>query len=383
MGSIIYAVFVSLLCVSTTTQAQYVNTTILESAVAEGADGSAPAFNFYQGTGARVRRWLLHLEGGGWCDTTSNCLTRAGQVYGSSKQIPPQAYFTGILSNDPELNPDFYDWNKVKIRYCDGASYTGDVEEVDPSTNLHYRGARIFKAIVQHLLAKGMYKAENAILSGTSAGGLAAILNCDKFNNLLPLSVRVRCISDSGFFVNVETISGYPHIQELFYRVVKLHGSAKNLPQACAFDYDKSLCFFPQYVAPYMQTPLFIINSAYDSWQVNYSFVPKYVDPLGVWNNCKHHISQCTPSQLQILDDYRLKFLKALQGLGPSSSRGYFIISCHTHNIVERQSYWMYKNSPTLDNKKIAKAVGDWYFERSGFQKIACPYPCGCSILFD
>nr|XP_009759680.1 PREDICTED: protein notum homolog [Nicotiana sylvestris] len=136
---------------------------------------------------------------------------------------------------------DFYDWNKLKIMYYDGASYTGDVQEVDPSTNLHYRGARIFKSIVQHLLAKGMYKAENAILSGTSAGGLAAILNCDKFSNLLPLSVRVRCIFDSGFFVDVETISGYPHIQELFYRIVKLHGSAKNLPQDCAVEYDKSL----------------------------------------------------------------------------------------------------------------------------------------------
>jgi len=27
--------------------------------------------------------------------------------------------------------PDFYNWNKVKVRYCDGSSFTGDVEEVD------------------------------------------------------------------------------------------------------------------------------------------------------------------------------------------------------------------------------------------------------------
>lgn len=27
---------------------------------------------------------------------------------------------------------DFYNWNKVKIRYCDGSSFTGDVDEVDP-----------------------------------------------------------------------------------------------------------------------------------------------------------------------------------------------------------------------------------------------------------
>lgn len=28
--------------------------------------------------------------------------------------------------------PDFYNWNRVKIRYCDGSSFTGDVEAVNP-----------------------------------------------------------------------------------------------------------------------------------------------------------------------------------------------------------------------------------------------------------
>lgn len=27
---------------------------------------------------------------------------------------------------------DFYNWNRIKVRYCDGSSYTGDVEAVDP-----------------------------------------------------------------------------------------------------------------------------------------------------------------------------------------------------------------------------------------------------------
>nr|XP_033513585.1 pectin acetylesterase 8-like [Nicotiana tomentosiformis] len=45
-------------------------------------------------------------------------------------------------------------------------------------TGLHFRGARVFLAIMEDLLYKGMWKAENAILSGTSAGGLASILHC-------------------------------------------------------------------------------------------------------------------------------------------------------------------------------------------------------------
>jgi len=26
---------------------------------------------------------------------------------------------------------DFYNWNRVKVRYCDGSSFTGDVEAVE------------------------------------------------------------------------------------------------------------------------------------------------------------------------------------------------------------------------------------------------------------
>ncbi|XP_070038367.1 pectin acetylesterase 11-like isoform X2 [Nicotiana tabacum] len=69
-------------------------------------------------------------------------------------------------------------------------------------TKLYYRGARIFRAIMNDLSRKGMQTAENAILRGTSAGGLATILNCDKFKSLLPNDVRVKCVADSGFFIN-------------------------------------------------------------------------------------------------------------------------------------------------------------------------------------
>jgi hypothetical protein len=29
------------------------------------------------------------------------------------------------------MRADFYNWNRVKIRYCDGSSFTGDVEAVE------------------------------------------------------------------------------------------------------------------------------------------------------------------------------------------------------------------------------------------------------------
>lgn len=80
----------------------------------------------------------------------------------------------------------FYNWNRIKVRYCDGSSFTGDVAAVDPvsclaiikhskfyfpleilskqheqATGLYFRGARVFRAVMADLLAKGMGKAVN------------------------------------------------------------------------------------------------------------------------------------------------------------------------------------------------------------------------------
>nr|GMD85709.1 pectin acetylesterase 8-like [Ipomoea batatas] len=95
---------------------------------------------------------------------------------------------------------DFFDWNKVVITYCDGSSFTGDSKQFTMGTNLYFRGARIFDAVMQELLQKGMIMAHNALLFGSSAGGVAATLHCDGFRNLLPYAIRVKCLTDAGYF---------------------------------------------------------------------------------------------------------------------------------------------------------------------------------------
>ncbi|CAK9177180.1 unnamed protein product, partial [Ilex paraguariensis] len=247
-----------------------VGITYVTNAVAKGAvclDGSPPAYHFDKGFGAGTNNWLVHIEGGGWCNNVTTCLARKNTRLGSSKKMVTQLSFSGLLSNKPQFNPDFYNWNRIKVRYCDGASFTGDVEAVDRATNLHYRGARIFLAVIEDLLAKGMKNAENAILSGCSAGGLTSILHCDSFRALVPMGTKVKCFSDAGYFINAKDVSGALHIEGVYNEVVMTHGSAKNLPASCTSKMRPSLCFFPQNVAQGIQTPLFMVNAAYDSWQ--------------------------------------------------------------------------------------------------------------------
>nr|DAD24959.1 TPA_asm: hypothetical protein HUJ06_026423 [Nelumbo nucifera] len=324
-----------------------VGITYLQSAVAKGAvclDGSPPAYHMSPGFGAGVNNWLVFFEGGSWCNNVTSCLARKNTRLGSSKQMTKEVSFSGILSNKEKFNPDFYNWNKIKVRYCDGSSFTGDVEAVNPATNLHFRGQRIFLAVIEDLLAKGMKNAKNALLTGCSAGGLTAILHCDRFRTLLPASTKVKCMADAGFFINAKSVAGTSHIQAFYNDVVATHQSAKNLPASCTSRFNPGLCFFPQYVAPQISTPLFILNAAYDSWQVKNILAPGVADPHGTWHDCKLDITKCSSSQLQIM-----------QGT---------------------QETWLRDDSPVLDKTSISKAVGDWYFDRSGFQKIDCPYPC-------
>ncbi|XP_077244720.1 pectin acetylesterase 8-like isoform X2 [Tasmannia lanceolata] len=354
----------------------------VENALAKGAvclDGSPPAYHFDKGSGTGINSWLVHIEGGGWCNNVTSCLMRKHNRLGSSTQMVKLLAFSGILSNMVQFNPDFYNWNRVKIGYCDGSSFTGDVEKVDHSTNLHYRGARIWLAVIEDLLAKGMRNAENALLSGCSAGGLTSILHCDSFRALLPMGAKVKCLSDAGYFINAKDISGTAHIQAYFDDIVTTHGSAKNLPSSCTSRMNSSLCFFPQNMAQQIRTPLFILNAAYDSWQIKNILAPADADPRGHWNYCKLDVKNCSPTQLETMQGYRAEFLRALGGLGNSSATGLFINSCYAHCQTEVQETWLRFDSPVLNKTPIAKAVGDWFYDRSAFQKIDCPYPCDSS----
>ncbi|KAM7468994.1 hypothetical protein LguiA_007177 [Lonicera macranthoides] len=333
-----------------------VNLTYLESAVSKGAvclDGSPPAYQFDKGVGEGANNWLLHIQGGGWCYSVQTCQQRATSELGSSK-LMGRNNFTGILSSNNELNPHFYNWNRVLVRYCDGSSFTGDVEKVDPVSKLYFRGARIFDAILEDLLTKGLKNASNALLSGCSAGGLSSIMHCEKFRALIPTSAtRVKCLSDGGYFLHTKDASGRYQFEERFRSIVNLH------------------CFYPQYVAPEIRTPLFLVNSAYDLYQVSMILAAGLTNPGGPWVECQFDIQNCTASQIKTLLGFKSKFIiTVLAGLPNHLSRGMFINTCHTHCQTQYQPKWSGDPTATLHGTSVSDAVGDWFYDRSRFQEI-------------
>ncbi|XP_031252579.1 pectin acetylesterase 5-like, partial [Pistacia vera] len=340
-------------------------------------DGSLPGYHFQKGFGSGSNNWLLHLEGGGWCNSVASCLSRKTTPLGSSNFMEQQVRFAGILSSDTSQNPVFFNWNKVKIRYCDGASFAGHPDsELKNGTELFFRGQLIWEAFMDELLSLGMSNAKQALLSGCSAGGLATFIHCDEFRDRLPKHVTVKCLADAGFFLDEPDILGNRTIRSFYYDVVDLQGVAKSLNMDCLSRMESFKCFFPQEFVKNIRTPVFIVNPAYDFWQIRNILVPDASDPRGKWRPCKLNIHSCNPHQLEILQGYRSSMLKALSESQQIQGGGMFINSCFIHCQTWMAETWHSPNSPRINNKTIAESVSDWYFDRRAVTQIDCPYPC-------
>uniref|UniRef100_A0A165ZVE0 Pectin acetylesterase n=2 Tax=Daucus carota subsp. sativus TaxID=79200 RepID=A0A165ZVE0_DAUCS len=353
--------------------------TLISNAKKTGAfclDGSLPGYHFQKGFGSGTRNWLLHIEGGGWCNTIASCSYRKTTALGSSKYMDLEVKFGGILSSDPSENPDFFSWNKVKIRYCDGASFAGRPEsEINKGAKLFFRGQLIWEAVKDELLSLGLSNARQALLSGCSAGGLATLIHCDDFRDVLPKNAKVKCLSDAGFFLNEKDIAGNHTIQSFYHDVVQLQGVSKSLNKDCVAKKDPFKCLFPQEFTSSIKTPIFLVNPAYDFWQIQNILVPVSSDFHGDWSTCKRNIHNCSPNQVAILQGFRNSLLKALTNFLQING-GVFINSCYIHCQTWIAETWHGPASPKINNKTIAESVGEWYFNDKTVQQIDCPYPC-------
>ncbi|RLN24904.1 pectin acetylesterase 3 [Panicum miliaceum] len=375
--------------------------TVLKSAVDAGAvcmDGTPPAYHLDPGSGAGNNSWIVNLEGGGWCNNGRACQFRKTSRRGSSDLMEKEIPFGGIMSSSPADNPDFYNWNRVKIRYCDGASFAG--EGFDKAQQIfrcfsfrihlhlsengfYFRGQRIWDAVIRHLLSIGMASADQALLTGCSAGGLAVILHCDEFQALFPHTAAgargttVKCLADAGLFLDAVDVSGGRSLRSYYSDIVAMQGVAPNLPPACTARLDATSCFFPQNVIDGIKTPIFLLNAAYDVWQIQESLAPNGADPSGAWRACKSNRSACDASQMKFLQDFRDQMVASVRGFSSSGSNGLFINSCFAHCQSELPATWSNAGgSPAIQSKEIARSVGDWYFGRAEVKAIDCPYPC-------
>lgn len=232
-----------------------------------------------------------------------------------------------------------------------------------------------------------MATASEGLLSGCSAGGLATYLHCDVWAETIA-PAKAKCAADAGYFTDIASEFGKPvipnprdSILEMEYTWIFDNQHANNslygVNQNCldAMGHGNPLCFFPEYSLQHMTTPMFVLNSGYDSWQTNFIwFTPnggKPVDPG--WHACAQYIDQCNHSQLVLLDQYHSKFVAKLAPMIDSTTpHGGFVESCMSHcqGFPSGIHYNNMSAYATLagwyDGKIEAKAIDEPYLSGKG-----------------
>ena len=86
------------------------------------------------------------------------------------------------------------------LPYCDGASWAGRathitrkrVPHLQAREKVYYRGNYVLDATIDELLARGMDRADEVVVSGASAGGLAVYLHVDTWAAKIAAAAEVR-----------------------------------------------------------------------------------------------------------------------------------------------------------------------------------------------
>jgi hypothetical protein len=331
-------------------------------------DGTPALYYHRKGTGSGVNKWFVHQQGGGWCYDLNSCVSRSKGSLGSTKgDKNTSSLNSGDTSLDPKQNPLMYNWNSIEVRYCDGASVSGDKATPTAVGNvtLQFRGRSILDAEIKSILNdRGMNKATDVIISGCSAGGLATFLHCDHWAEAISSATKgnsngaakVACMPDSGFFLDEDRNPTYGSKMRNVFKFQE--SSAAGLNAACFKAHtatgDAEKCIFAQWSSEYIKTPTFPLQSEYDSWQTG--------NVAGGGDNITENA-----------------FGKNLTGLVQKlllnqPQHGIFLDSCHHHCGA-----W---NGPVIDSMGSGAALNEWYTKGSaalpnkGFFNQAKPFPC-------
>ncbi|XP_020899744.1 pectin acetylesterase 11-like [Exaiptasia diaphana] len=373
---------------------------LLPYAAKKGAvclDGSPPGYYYRAGFGKGVGNWIIHFFGGAWCFDEKACLQRSKTVLGSSTFFPPHPpKLQGILSSNPKTNPDFYNWNLVMMCYCDGASFSGYRREPVRVNGeyIYLRGRRILEVIFEELMQSDFRNARRVLLTGTSAGGLAVIIHSDFIRSLLPSSTDVRAVSDSGYFVDVPSVDGGNIVNRHFKKMFDVHNSAIGINEECvrsAVPRYRWKCLFPQHTLRFLHTPIFILQSAFDAWQMihirgincqvpNFDFFTEkrsHVTKRSSENQARHkswaykHIHgiyckppECTERELADMLEFRNLTLRALAPVIRSRDSGLYLTSCMEHSQSLYDDTW---TDVYINEVSIAQAISNWCFGRTDF----------------
>lgn len=237
-------------------------------------DGTPSGYYFSPGT-TFPNRWVIHLQGGWWCWDDASCLSRDQNMVSSlgwPKTISPG----GIFRADPKLSPDWAGVNLVYVPYCTSDAWAGSGAGLVNNTLWQFRGRDVVAAVFATFFAQPntLSAPQEILFSGCSAGGQGLLYNLDAMADYVSLNTPAGLVfkgfADSGWMMNFPSaVNPTSEIHTQFKAGYKLW---QPKPNTCTLvnPVDPSNCFFSPTLMPFLQTPVLIQSSGYDSFQVPY-----------------------------------------------------------------------------------------------------------------
>lgn len=299
-----------------------------------------------------------------------------------------------MLDANCSANPNFCNWNKVWMIYCDGNSFSGMREEpvVFNDMPLYFRGRYNINAIMA-VIQNGIdgwtppqpfSAAYDIVLTGCSAGGLATYLHADMFaetwvapNRPPPPGGPTRnggfwVLPISGFFLDAPNVVGDEVYADQIAVIFDLANSTHGVNDACiAGEADAPWhCNMAQYTYKYIRSPIFTLNSFYDSWQTSCILTAEPVvipnntaangncSAVPGWAPCASSEDNCTPAQMTQYNAFRALFITDMNGTTTAGTpgNGGFLVSCHTHCEAQSSAWQSFE----IGGVSISAAVATW-----------------------
>jgi len=248
-----------------------------------------------------------------------------------------------------------WNWNTVYLPYCDGGSFSGNAPKpvkVGKQT-IYYRGALILKAVKNDLVKHyGFNHATDLVISGASAGALATYHHADWWAAQAP-HAKAAALPDCGFFLDwPKNAKG----RRSLYNTAMLHVSSKMHPvynARCAAAHHgaaRANCLFAEHLAPFIKTPIFVMQARYDSWQQ------------------AHVLASNSVPAVQSYGNTLLARLRASVLAQPKNAA--FVDSCSHHTGAY--------NSIAIGSVTVSHAFNNWYTKTSiqSFYFQDSPFPC-------
>jgi len=345
------------------------------------------------------RRWLVFLDGAGWCWDVASCSHDWQRMHGSSNSFPrtvealrPRAmkYLqTGLF--DPEKSP-LADAHLAFVKSCSNDAFMGDKPALDgaalpftqrsPSTGWHFRGRRIVEAVFADLRKKtglGSMPGDHVIYGGCSAGARGVMVTIDDFASSPAIvgKAQVTGLLDSGFWVPISPRTDFVDWDSFGHQMrdsMTLVNSSGLVGSECGQKYPGAegwKCLMGAYRMRFVRTPYFMLHSQYDLFALT----------MNLWGHfwAAHPLS---PGDHAWAEAYRKMVVRYLPEPANHSGTVVYSPAVYIHCMCTVKQFWTIKASGAGLSDSIQKwltepaAVGSKTIEGcSGFSCGNHPQP--------